>query len=119
MGVGVCLQAAEELAAEGIEAEVINLRTIRPLDRRTILDSVAKTNRLVCAEDGYPQHGVCSEICAFMMESSGFDMLDAPVQRVTGWDVPLPYAENLERAALPQVEHIVRAAKLACYGSKL
>ena len=117
--VGVALEAADVLAKEGISAEVINLRTIRPLDRASILNSVKKTNRLVTCEDGYPQHGVGAEICAFMMESSGFDLLDAPVQRVTAWDIPLPYAQNLETAALPQVEHIVKSARQACYGAKL
>jgi len=88
---------------------VINLRSIKPLDRATIISSVKKTHRLVTVEDGYPQHGVGAEICAIAMESL-FDELDAPVERVTAWDIPLPYARNLEAASLPQVEHIVRAA---------
>jgi len=117
--VGLALEAADILQKEGISAEVINLRTIRPLDRNSILNSVKKTHRLVTVEDGYPQHGVGAEICAFMMESSGFDLLDAPVQRVTAWDIPLPYAQNLETAALPQIEHIVKSARLTCYGAKL
>jgi len=107
------------LAEEGVSCEVINLRSIRPLDRRTIIESVKKTNRLVCVEDGYPQHGVGAEICAFMMESSGFDYLDAPVQRVSSWDIPMPYAENLEKATLPQVDTIVRAVNNVLYGARL
>jgi len=106
--VGECLKAAEELATQGISAEVINLRTLRPLDRATIVESVKKTHRLVSVEDGYPQHGVGAEICALAFESL-FDELDAPVERVTAWDVPLPYARNLEAGALPQVNHIVDA----------
>lgn len=108
--VGMCMQAAEELEKKGISCEVINLRTIRPLDRATIVQSVKKTHRLVVVEDGYPQHGVGAEICALAMESL-FDDLDAPVQRVSAWDIPLPYARNLEKAALPQVEHIIRAVQ--------
>lgn len=96
------------MASKGINAEVINLRTIRPLDRQTIVNSVKKTHRLVSVEDGYPQHGVGAEICALAMESL-FDELDAPVERVSAWDVPLPYARNLEAASLPQVENIVKA----------
>ena len=106
--VGESLKAAEELAGQGISCEVINLRTIRPLDRAAIVKSVKKTNRLVSVEDGYPQHGVGAEICALAFESL-FDELDAPVERVTAWDVPLPYARNLEAGALPQVNHIVAA----------
>lgn len=108
--VGLCMQAAEELEKKGISCEVINLRTIKPLDRATIVQSVKKTHRLVTVEDGYPQHGVGAEICALAMESL-FDDLDAPAQRVTAWDIPLPYARNLERGALPQVEHIIRAVQ--------
>ena len=104
--VGESLKAAEELAAQGISCEVINLRTIRPMDRATIVASVKKTNRLVSVEDGYPQHGVGAEICALAFEAL-FDDLDASVERVTAWDVPLPYARNLEAGALPQVNHIV------------
>jgi pyruvate dehydrogenase E1 component beta subunit len=106
--VGESLKAADTLAEQGISAEVINLRTIRPLDRATIVNSVKKTNRLVSVEDGYPQHGVGAEICALAFESL-FDELDAPVERVTAWDVPLPYARNLEAGALPQPNHIVDA----------
>ncbi|KAG6783085.1 hypothetical protein POTOM_012519 [Populus tomentosa] len=109
-------QAAEILAKEGISAEVINLRSIRPLDRDTINASVRKTNRLVTVEEGFPQHGVGAEICASVVEES-FGYLDAPVERIAGADVPMPYAANLERLAVPQVEDIVRAAKRACYRS--
>ena len=114
--VGKALEAAETLAAEGISAEVINLRTIRPLDTETIVNSVKKTNRLVSVEEGWAQSGVGAEIVAVAMEQA-FDWLDAPVIRVSGKDVPLPYAANLERLALPQVDDIVEAAKAACYRS--
>ncbi|XP_041016265.1 pyruvate dehydrogenase E1 component subunit beta-1, mitochondrial-like [Juglans microcarpa x Juglans regia] len=114
--VGYALKAAEILTKEGISAEVINLRSIRPLDRSTINDSVRKTNRLVTVEEGFPQHGVGAEICTSIVEES-FGYLDAPVERIAGADVPMPYAANLERLAVPQVEDIVRAAKRACYRS--
>jgi pyruvate dehydrogenase E1 component beta subunit len=116
MMVGKALEAAEVLAAEGIDAEVIDLRTIRPLDTETIVGSVKKTNRLVSVEEGWAQSGVGAEIVAVAMEQA-FDWLDAPVARVSGKDVPLPYAANLERLALPQVDDIVEAAKAACYRS--
>jgi pyruvate dehydrogenase E1 component beta subunit len=112
--VGKALQAAEELAKEGIEAEVINLRTLRPLDTATIVNSVQKTNRLVSVEEGWPVAGMGSEIAALMMEEA-FDHLDAPVLRVCAKDVPLPYAANLEKLALPQVADIVEAVKKVCY----
>jgi pyruvate dehydrogenase E1 component beta subunit len=112
--VGKALKAAEELAKEGIDAEVINLRTIRPLDRYTILESMKKTNRIVVAEEGWPFAGIGSEIAALIGEHA-FDYLDAPLKRVTAADVPLPYAANLEALALPQAEHILRAAKEVCY----
>ncbi len=112
--VGKALKAAEALAAEGIDAEVINLRTIRPLDRWTIIESVKKTNRLVCVEEDWPFAGVNAEIAALVMEHA-FDYLDAPVVRVNAADVPLPYAANLEALALPQAEHIVAAVKSVCY----
>ncbi|XP_042002551.1 pyruvate dehydrogenase E1 component subunit beta-1, mitochondrial-like [Salvia splendens] len=115
--VGFSLQAADILAKEGINAEVINLRSIRPLDRAAINASVRKTNRLVTVEEGFPQHGVGAEICATVVEDS-FEYLDAPVQRIAGADVPTPYAANIERMAFPQVEDIVRAAKRACYRSR-
>ena len=112
--VGHALRAAEGLAAEGIDAEVIDLRTIRPLDVETIVNSVKKTNRIVSVEEGWPFAGIGSEIAALMMEHA-FDWLDAPVVRVTGVDVPLPYAANLEKLALPQPEAIFAAAKQVAY----
>ena len=112
--VGFALEAAEKLAEEGISAEVINLRTIRPLDTATIVNSVMKTNRIVSVEEGWPQSGIGSEIAAVMMEQA-FDYLDAPVTRVTGEDVPMPYAANLEKLALPTPEKIAAAAKAVCY----
>ncbi|KAG6576110.1 Pyruvate dehydrogenase E1 component subunit beta-2, mitochondrial, partial [Cucurbita argyrosperma subsp. sororia] len=112
--VGYALKAAEVLSKEGISAEVINLRSIRPLDRATINASVRKTNRLVTVEEGFPQHGVGAEICTSVVEES-FGYLDAPVERIAGADIPMPYAANLERMAVPQVEDIIRAAKRACY----
>jgi pyruvate dehydrogenase E1 component beta subunit len=112
--VGHALKAAEELAAEGIEAEVIDLRTIRPLDTETIIESVKRTNRLVTVEEGWPFAGIGSELAAVVMEQA-FDWLDAPVARVAGVDVPLPYAANLEKLALPHPEQIVAAVRQACY----
>jgi pyruvate dehydrogenase E1 component beta subunit len=112
--VQVALEAAEALDAEGISAEVIDLRTLRPLDVETIVASVKKTNRIVSVEEGWPFAGIGSEITALMMEHA-FDWLDAPVQRVTGRDVPLPYAANLERLALPQAADVVAAAKAVSY----
>jgi pyruvate dehydrogenase E1 component beta subunit len=112
--VGVALVAADELAKQGIEAEVIDLRTIRPLDIETIVNSVKRTNRLVTVEEGWPFAGIGSELAALMMEHA-FDWLDAPVVRVHGADVPMPYAANLEKLALPQAENIVEAAKRVTY----
>ena len=112
--VGFCLKAAEVLAAEGISAEVVDLRTIRPMDHETILQSVKKTNRLVTAEEGWGPMGVGAEIVARITEH-GFDYLDAPPLRVHQEDVPLPYAANLEALSLPSVEKIVSAAKKVCY----
>jgi pyruvate dehydrogenase E1 component beta subunit len=112
--VGKALEAAETLSSEGIDAEVINLRTLRPLDTETIVQSVKKTNRLVSVEEGWPVAGMGSEIAAIMMEQA-FDHLDAPVVRVHGEDIPMPYAENLEALALPKPNHIVAAAKSVCY----
>lgn len=109
--VDAALAAANELAGSGIECEVINLRSIRPLDTETIFKSVQKTNHLVTVEGGWPQSGVGSEICARIMEHETFFHLDAPVLRVTGVDVPMPYAASLEAAALPQVKDIVAAVK--------
>ncbi|KAF0105378.1 MAG: pyruvate dehydrogenase E1 component subunit beta [Rhodospirillaceae bacterium] len=111
--VGKALQAAEELASIGIDAEVINLRSLRPFDTETIVQSVKKTNRLVSCEEGWPFAGIGSELSALMMEHA-FDWLDAPVKRVAGLDVPLPYAANLEKMALPQSSHIVEAARAVC-----
>ncbi|RCK42798.1 pyruvate dehydrogenase complex E1 component subunit beta [Thalassospira xiamenensis] len=112
--VGKALKAAEQLAEQGISAEVINLRTIRPLDVNTIVRSVMKTNRLVTCEEGWHFAGIGAEIASVIMEHA-FDYLDAPVARVTGEDVPMPYAANLEVLALPQEQHIVDAAKAVCY----
>ena len=112
--VGKALQAAEILAKEGIEAEVINLRSIRPLDTETIILSVQKTNRCVTVEEGWATSGIGCEIAARIMEQA-FDDLDAPVARVAGKDVPMPYAANLEVMALPQIADIVAAAKSVCY----
>ena len=102
-------------------AQVVNLRTLRPLDRDTVIDSVKKTNRLVAVEEGWPQCGITSEICAIVMESDAFDYLDAPVERVTGADVPMAYAVPLEQMSLPQVDDIVnatlRTAERKMYGT--
>ena len=110
IGVGLALEAAETLAAEGIEAEVIDLRTLRPLDKQAVLKSLAKTNRLVVVEEGWPTCSIASEITAIVMEE-GFDDLDAPVLRVTNEDVPLPYAANLEKKALIDAKKIVATVK--------
>jgi pyruvate dehydrogenase E1 component beta subunit len=112
--VGHALAAAERLAADGIDAEVINLRTLRPLDTATIVESVKKTNRLVSVEEGWPYAGIGAELAAVMMEQA-FDWLDAPVARVAGEDVPLPYAANLEKLALPNPDKIAAAARKVCY----
>ena len=117
--VGFSLQAAEILQKEhGINAEVINLRTIRPLDRKTIISSIKKTNRIVNVEEGWPQCGIGSEIAAVIMESDAFDYLDAPLNRVTGADVPMPYSISIERLAVPQVNNIVNAVLQTCYRNK-
>ena len=112
--VGRALEAAETLAAEGIEAEVIDLRSLRPLDGEAVLASVEKTNRLVTVEEGWPFAGIGAEIAALVMENA-FDMLDAPVGRVSGADVPMPYAANLEAAALPGAADIANAVRRVCY----
>ncbi|MEL6875507.1 MAG: pyruvate dehydrogenase complex E1 component subunit beta [Pseudomonadota bacterium] len=114
IGVGLALEAADQLAEEGIDAEVIDLRTLRPLDTETILQSLAKTNRMVVAEEGWPTCSISSEIVSLCMEQ-GFDDLDAPVMRVTNEDVPLPYAANLEKAALINSSRITEAVKKVCY----
>eukprot|EP00070_Physeter_catodon_P028462 XP_028335356.1 pyruvate dehydrogenase E1 component subunit beta, mitochondrial isoform X2 [Physeter catodon] len=106
-----CLEAATVLSKEGIECEVINMRTIRPMDIETIEASVMKTNHLVTVEGGWPQFGVGAEICARIMEGSAFNFLDAPVVRVTGADVPMPYAKVLEDNSIPQVKDIIFAIK--------
>jgi pyruvate dehydrogenase E1 component beta subunit len=112
--VGYALAAAEKLAGDGIEAEVINLRSLRPLDTATIVESVKKTNRLVSVEEGWPYAGIGAELAAVAMEQA-FDWLDAPVVRVAGEDVPLPYAANLEKFALPNPDRIAAAARQVCY----
>jgi pyruvate dehydrogenase E1 component beta subunit len=114
IGVGISLEAADELAKEGIEAEVVDLRTLRPLDRKTVLKSLAKTNRMVVVEEGWPTCSIASEVAAFVMEE-GFDDLDAPVLRVTDEDVPLPYAANLEKLALVSAAKVVETVKKVCY----
>jgi pyruvate dehydrogenase E1 component beta subunit len=114
MGMSYALKAAEELAKEGIEAEVIDLRTLRPMDTDTIVASVKKTGRCVTVEEGWPQAGIGAEIAARLIEHA-FDYLDAPVMRVSGKDVPMPYAANLEKLALPTVADVVEAAKTVCY----
>src|ERR1700691_2250265 len=113
-GMSYALKAAEELAKEGIEADVIDLRTLRPMDTETLVASVKKTGRAVTVEEGWQQNGVGGEIAARIMEHA-FDYLDAPVARVSGKDVPMPYAANLEKLALPSVAEVVEAAKAVCY----
>jgi pyruvate dehydrogenase E1 component beta subunit len=114
MGMSYALKAAEELASDGIDAEVIDLRTLKPMDTETIINSVQKTGRAVTVEEGWQQSGVGAEIAARIMEHA-FDYLDAPVARVCGKDVPMPYAANLEKLALPSVAEVVEAAKSVCY----
>lgn len=109
--VGTCLEAAKELAAAGIDCEVINLRTIRPLDEKCILESVMKTHHLITVEQGWPQSGIGAEICARVIESPAFDYLDAPVVRVTGADVPMPYTKSLEPLTIPQPQDVILAVK--------
>jgi pyruvate dehydrogenase E1 component beta subunit len=111
--VGKALRAAEKLAEQGIDVEVIDLRTLRPLDTETILESVRKTHRLVTVEEGFPFAGIGAEIASLVMENA-FDDLDAPVKKVAGKDVPLPYAENLESMVLPQEDDIIAACKEVC-----
>lgn len=117
MQVGNAIKAAQELAAEGISAEVLDLRTIRPLDKETILESVKKTSRLVTVEEGWAFAGIGASIAAIVVEEA-FDYLDAPIISVAAKDVPLPYAANLEKLALPQVADIVRACKEVCFRDK-
>ncbi len=114
IGVALALEAAEKLAGEGIDAEVVDLRTLRPLDTATVMASLKKTNRMVVVEEGWPVCSIASEIMAVAMEK-GFDDLDAPVARVTNEDVPMPYAANLERATLVNADRITAAVKAVCY----
>jgi len=113
-GVGLALKAAELLGPEGVDVEVVDLRTLRPLDMPLVLASVRKTGRCVIVEEGWPQSGIGAEICARLVEEA-FDDLDAPVRRVTGKDIPTPYAANLERLALPGAEDVVAAIKAVLY----
>jgi pyruvate dehydrogenase E1 component beta subunit len=114
IGMTYALKAAQALAEQGIEAEVIDLRTIRPMDTDTVVQSVKKTGRCITVEEGFPQSGIGAEIVARLMVDA-FDFLDAPVLRITGKDVPMPYAANLEKLALPTVAEVVEAAKSVCY----
>jgi pyruvate dehydrogenase E1 component beta subunit len=114
MGMSYALKAAEELVKDGIDAEVIDMRTLKPMDTGTIVESVKKTGRAVTVEEGWAQSGVGAEIAARIMEQA-FDYLDAPVARVTGKEVPMPYAANLEKLALPSIAEVVEAAKAVCY----
>jgi len=113
--VGLALEAADVMAAKGTSVEVINLLSIRPLDREAILGSIQKTGRCVTLEQGWPQHGVGAEISAMIMETETFNYLDAPMERVCGADVPMPYAKDLEEAALPQLEDVVAAIERTTY----
>jgi len=111
LGVQKAMESAEILEKEGISCEIVNLRTIRPLDKDAIIESVKKTNRLITVEGGFPQYGVGAEVCAVVMESEAFDHLDAPIYRVTGADIPTPYANNLEVLSLPQPENVIRTIR--------
>lgn len=115
--VGLALEAAEVLAGKGTSCEVINLLTIRPLDRDAILDSIKKTGRCVTLEQGWPQSGIGAEIAAMIMETDTFNYLDAPMERVCGADIPMPYAQELEKAALPQLEDVIAAVERTTYRS--
>ena len=117
--VGECLLAAEILEKQGISVEVINLRTIKPIDRNTIIESVKKTGRLVAVEDGWPQSGVTAEVISIVTESEAFDYLDAHPERVSSWDIPLPYAKSLEVLSTPHPEHIVASVLKTLQGTKL
>ena len=117
--VGHSLKAAEVLQRDhNVSCEVINLRTIKPLDRNTIINSVKKTNRIVSVEEGWPQHGVGAEIAGSMMESEAFDYLDAPMQRIAGAEVPMPYSWMIEGMAVPQIENIVNGVLETTYRSR-
>lgn len=113
--VGLALEAAEVMAAKGVSVEVVNLRSIRPLDRDAIVNSAKKTGRVISIETGWPQCGIGSEIAAILMETDAFNYLDAPFERITGADIPMPYATDLENAALPQVEDVVAAIERTTY----
>ena len=115
--VGLALEAAEIMASKGVSVEVLNLLSIRPMDREAIFKSVKKTGRVVTVEQGWPQHGVGSEIAAMIMESDAFDYLDAPMERVTGADIPMPYATDLENAAIVQVDDVVAAIERTTFRS--
>mmetsp|Transcript_17056 Transcript_17056/g.46771 ORF Transcript_17056/g.46771 Transcript_17056/m.46771 type:complete len:357 (+) Transcript_17056:140-1210(+) len=115
--VGIALEAAAVMEGKGVSVEVINLLSLRPLDRQTILESAKKTGRVVVVEQGWPQCGIASEIAAILMETDAFNYLDAPMERVTGADVPMPYATELEDAALPQVADVVAAMERTTYRS--
>mmetsp|Transcript_34390 Transcript_34390/g.69434 ORF Transcript_34390/g.69434 Transcript_34390/m.69434 type:complete len:337 (-) Transcript_34390:414-1424(-) len=114
---GLALEAAEAMAAKGVSVEVINLRSIRPLDRDAIINSAKKTGRVISLETGWPQCGIGSEIAALLMESDAFNYLDAPLERITGADVPMPYAKELEDAALPQLEDVCNTIDRIMYRS--
>ena len=114
IGMTYAIEAAEKLADEGIDVEIIDLRTIRPLDMQTIINSVKKTNRLVTVEEGFPQSSVGDHIASQIVQQA-FDYLDAPVVTICGKDVPMPYAENLEKLALPNVDEVVQAVKSVSY----
>jgi pyruvate dehydrogenase E1 component beta subunit len=116
MGMRYATQATEKLVAAGVDVELIDLRTLRPLDSDTVIESVKKTGRLVTVEEGWPQNGIGAEISARVMEQA-FDYLDAPVIRVTGKDVPMPYAANLEKLALPNVDEVIAAVNAVTYRS--
>jgi pyruvate dehydrogenase E1 component beta subunit len=111
---GVALEAANRLSEEGVECEIVDLRTIRPLDEQTVFDSVTRTNRAVIVEEGWRFAGIGAEV-ADRIQLNIFDELDSPVLRVTGEDVPMPYAKNLEHAAIPGLEKVIKAVKQACY----
>jgi len=112
---GLALEAAEVMAAKGVSVEVLNLLSLRPLDREGIIKSVKKTGRVVTLETGWPQCGIGSEIAAILMETEAFNYLDAPMERVTGADVPMPYTTELENAALPAVEDVVASIERTTY----
>jgi pyruvate dehydrogenase E1 component beta subunit len=116
MGMRYATQATEALVAAGVDVELIDLRTLRPLDTETVVASVKKTNRIVTVEQGWPVCSIGSEVCS-VVASEAFDYLDAPPTKVTGKDVPMPYAANLEKLALPSVEEVIEAAKSVCYRS--